>query len=315
MREKNRKKLIQVILVVFLAILLFLGTAVILQPYPKQVREVSSTYSLSSNLYLNDVLKNNSLYGDNATLINPSTIYSSITKKLYVDANFLYNNPKENSTSVYFKYAVTLHSNSPTWSKGTYVSDGNFNLTNGHQENLYFGIDIASNISEGQAINSQLGVSSGASYSISLSLSTVSSFGYSNSTIDLSIGHVSDSLVGPSNKPFEGYTYSNATIPGYVIIPVVRTYGYLFLGVAAPFGIALAFVTDRKKQNPIEKFIKENSENLVSLKQGPPEDAVRVEKTDDIFKIASFTEKPVFVFNDRIFVELDGKVYYAEIRK
>jgi hypothetical protein len=70
-----------------------------------------------------------------------------------------------------------------------------------------------------------------------------------------------------------------------------------------------------RKNDYVKKFRKDNSGDLIELDTGPPEGSIKVIDTDDLMKMALITESPVFIHENLIFTELNGKTYYSEIKK
>lgn len=315
MRPKNLKKTTGTGLVIVAVVLLAIGAIILVQPHPREVKEAYGSYSLNTQMKVMDQLRSNSLYGNNTTLIDPATVYRSITKDLYINVSISYFNSQGVSQNLTFTYDVILISSNPSWEKSTYTFSKRLSAGSNYVFSQNIEINVSSNVTTGNDINSQLGFSTGSSYSIYMAATTISSFGTSSSNITLSVGSTTYGISGPTDAPVSGVYYRNAVIPGKVIIPVSRDVSYPLLAIALAVIGYLAYVSYPGKPDYLERFRKANSDNLIELLTGPPEGSTQVKSTDDIFKIASFSERPVFIYENLIYVEVDGKTYFAEIKK
>ena len=104
-------------------------------------------------------------------------------------------------------------------------------------------------------------------------------------------------------------------IPGKIIIPLNRDISYPLIFVAAILLGSFVYLVMPSRPDPVQKFKNDNRENLIELSVGPPEGSIPVKSADDLFRMATFVERPVFIFNDIVFIEIDGKTYYSEIKK
>lgn len=310
--EKGHKK--SSIIIIVAVIILAVALIIYVQPRPREVREAYGSYSLNSSMQLVDQLRNNSLYGNNASLQDPSVIYNNISKDLYVIVDISYFNSQNTGENIDYSYSVYVISSSPSWEKLVYhTTDKSIKATSNYSDSFITDINLTSNITQGSYINRELGFTS-ASYSVEIESQAVSPQGSSSSSLTISIGEVTDSVTGPSDVPLSGSYFRDATIPGKVIIPLERDVSYpLFLAAAILLGYT-GYLMKPAKIDSVTKFKKDNRENLIELASGPSENAVQVGSTDDLFKMAAFVERPVFIFNNIIFVEIDGKTYYAEIK-
>ncbi len=65
-------------------------------------------------------------------------------------------------------------------------------------------------------------------------------------------------------------------------------YAYVLIAAGVALLIYPAATVKRKKPDPVRKFKRENADNLIEVAVGPPEDAVEIARTEDVFKMASF---------------------------
>jgi hypothetical protein len=189
------------------------------------------------------------------------------------------------------------------------------NASSNATKDLIYPVNVSSNVSFGNSINRELGYTSGYSYSLLFQALATSPYGSSSSNVTLSLGSVTDGISGPSDSPLSGTLYRNATIPGKVIVKLPLDYAYALIAAGIALLIYPAATVKRKKPDPIRKFKQENADNLIEVTVGPPEDAIEIARTEDVFKMASFVERPVFSHEDRIYIEIDGRTYFAEIKK
>ncbi len=296
-------------------IILVIALIILIQPYPREVREAYGSYSMNTEMTLSDQLRNNSLYGNNTTLSNPPLIYNNITRDLYVNVDVSYLNSQVTNSQIEFSYSVYVVSSNPSWEKGVYYSQKLINVTSGYSSSFVIGVNLTSNLTFGSNINRELGFSSGSSYSVFILSREISNLGVSDSNLTIAIGGATNTVTGPSDTPVSGTYFKDAVIPGKIIIPLSRDTSYpLLLIVAIIFGF-FAYLIRPEKPDPVEKFKRDNRENLIELAAGPSEESIKVKSTDDLFRMAAFVERPVFIFNNIIFIEIDGKTYYAEINK
>lgn len=313
----SKKKRTENLLLLVGVILIIVAGVVVIQPKPAVVKEASGSYQLTSDINLLDQLRNNSLYGNNRTLENPGVIYNNITKNLSALFVISYSNSNAEKASVQYEYTVFIQSSDPSWQYRSFSRIGALNVTSGSQNDLESHINVSSNLSIARGINSQLGVSSAGTYSIYFVLSVSSSIGTSSSNMTLTIGNPTDNLNGPLNSPVSGSYFTNVVDPGKIIIPLGLEYAYLILSA----GLLLAavslymIISSLPRKSYVEKFKEENKGNIIMLNSGPPEGSIEVKSTEDLMRMAAFIERPVFVNENRIFVEMDGKTYFAEIRK
>lgn len=309
--DKKVKSAILLIGIVILAIALI----ILVQPRPRDVREAYGSYTLSTEMTLYDQLHNSTLYGNNATLADPSVIYNSISKEMYIEVQLSYFNSQNISQRIYYSYSVYIISSNPSWEKLVYTTNRILNASSGFSDSFVMGINLTSNVSLGSKINDQLGFTSGSAYSVNIISQAKSDLGLSDSNLTIAIGGTTDSVTGPGNTPLTGSYFKNALIPGKIIVPLSRDASYpLFLIASILIGYS-AYLSLPAKPDPVQKFRNENRDNLIELGEGPPDGSIPVKSTEDLFRMASFVERPVFIFNDIVFIEVDGKTYYAEIRK
>jgi len=315
MKKLQAQTVVKVISVTLAVILLAVAVVVLVQPQPTLVKEAYSSYYLESDLSVVDALKNNTLYGNNVSLTDPGVIYNNITKGIFVQLVLDYIPSTANDSEISYSYSVTLLSASPSWHKLSYELNGKMNATSDTQKDIMFPVNVSSNVSFGNSINRELGYTSGYSYSLLFQALATSSYGSSSSNVTLNLGSVTDGISGPSDSPLSGTLYRNATIPGKVIIKLPIDYAYVLMAAGVALIIYPASTVKRKKPDPVRKFKHENADNLIEVAVGPPEDAIEIARTEDVFKMASFVERPVFSHEDRIYIEIDGRTYFAEIKK
>ncbi|MDS0256996.1 hypothetical protein ApAK_04820 [Thermoplasmatales archaeon AK] len=315
MAQIQRKKRLRTLLVLTAVLVLSLGILTVLQKQPEMIRQPSGSYSLDSHLVVEDVLYNNSLYGSNVTLTNPSTIYQNITKSLIAELQISYTNTRGNATVLYYSYATYVISSSPSWSKETYYFQGKTDAGPGYTESLVFPVNVTSNMSIAERINDQLGQPTSTGYSIFITAYTSSPYGTAKSNLTISVGFRTYSLSGPNSIPVSGYYYSSDLIPGNVIVPIPMVAGYGLLASGIALATSSILIIAPPRADFITKFKRSNRDNLIEVSVAPPEDAVRLNSTDDVFRMAAFTERPVFAYGNVIYVNYDGRTYFAEIRK
>ncbi|MEM0136027.1 MAG: hypothetical protein QXU18_12515 [Thermoplasmatales archaeon] len=310
------KKAIKLMLALAAAIFLIIAMIVIFQPGPKSVREEDGSYSVSSNMNLVDHLKNNLLlYPNNTTLNDPPYIYTNITSNLLVNLTLYYYNSIQNSSTINCTYRVFIISSDPSWSKETYTSLDTLNVTSGKSYNLVFGVNVTSNITLGKEIDGQLGYSSSGPYAIEISDITSSRIGLSYSNLTLDVGTTTDILTGPNNLPLNGVFSKVTTVPGLTIIPLELIYAYLMAVLGILVVTYLALTMEPSNKDYVKKFRRDHSGDLIELDASPPEGAIKVIENEDLMKMALLIESPVFVHDNIIFTELNGKSYYSEIKK
>ncbi|MEM3676179.1 MAG: hypothetical protein QXV22_03880 [Thermoplasmataceae archaeon] len=297
------------------AILIAISIVSMVQHQPETLKVPSGSYSVSSDLVLYDVLSNNSLYGNNVTLTNPPVIYQNISKDIVVDLVVSYTNSDGNSTFVQYSYQAYIKSDSPSWSKISYASNGSLDIAPGDSHAFSFPINVTSNVSIAQKVNEELGLPTTSGYSIIISASATSPFGVSVSNLTLSINYRTYDLSGPDNSPVSGEFQKTLYIHGDSILPITRYEGYAILAIGigvAAYPIAMSV---QPRSDFVTRFKRTNKENLIEISVAPPDDAIRLNSTDDVFRMATFLERPVFSFGNLIYVNDDGKTYYAEIKK
>ncbi len=309
--KKSKSTVLAVVGIIILAVALI----VLVQPRPRDVREAYGSYSLDTRMTLVDQLRNNTLYGNNTNLTNPSVIYKSISKNIFIDVNVNYFNSQGLSERLYYSYSVYVISSNPSWEKLSYSTDKVFNATSGFSDSFVMRINLTSNVSLGSEINDQLGFTSGSSYSINIVSQAKSNLGLADSNLTIAVGGTTDSVTGPGDAPLTGSYFRNAVIPGKIIIPLSRDISYPLIFVGAILLGSIAYLVMPSRPDPVQKFKNDNRENLIELGIGPPEGSIPVKSTDDLFRMATFVERPVFIFKDIVFIEIDGKTYYAEIKK
>ncbi len=314
MKKIQGQTLARIVSVAVAVALLAVAGVVLVQPQPRIVKEAYSSYYLESDLSIVDALRNNTLYGNNVSLNNPGIIYKNITKEIYIQLYLEYDPPAANS-SVSYSYSVTLISTNPSWHKVSYESAGRLNTPSAMQKVITFPVNVSSNVSFGNSINRELEFNSGFSYALLFRASAISPYGVSSSNVTLSLAGVTDGVSGPFDTPLSGDLYKNATIPGKVIIRIPVSYAYVLIAAGIAFLAYPAATVKRKGADPVRKFKRDNADNLIELTVGPPEDAIEISRPDDVFRMAAFVERPVFSHENRIFVEIEGKTYFAEIKK
>lgn len=315
MKKSQENRAVKIISVTLAVILLAVGVIVLVQPQPKIVKEAYSSYYLESDLSVMDALKNNTLYGNNITLTNPGVIYNNISREIFIQLNLEYITSSHKDSEISYSYSVTLISSNPSWHKPSYSTDGIVNVSADTQSNFMFPVNVSSNVSFGNSINRELGYTSGYSYSLLFQASAASSYGTSSSNVTISLSGLTDQISGPLDSPLSGTLYKNVTVFGKVIVKLPTDYAYVIIAAGIALLIYPASTVERRRPDPVRKFKRENSDNLIEVAVGPPEDAIEIAKTEDVFKIASFAERPVFSHEGLIYIEIDGKTYFAEIKK
>ncbi|MEM0156506.1 MAG: hypothetical protein QXN26_00375 [Thermoplasmataceae archaeon] len=296
-------------------IILAVAGVVLVQPQPRLVKEAYSSYYLQSDLSIMDSLRNNTLYGNNVTLINPGIIYNNITKGIFIELHLEYIPPEGTDSPISYSYSVTLLSTNPSWNKVSYQSTASLNISSKPQKNIMFPVNVSSNVSFGNSINRELGYNSGYSYALLFMATAISAYGTSSSNVTLSLAGVADRISGPFDSPLSGALYKNATIPGKVIIKLPVNYAYLLIAAGIALLIYPATTVKRKKADVVRKFKRDNADNLIEVNVGPSEGAIEISRPEDVFRMAAFVERPVFSHDDIIYIEIDGKTYFAEIKK
>ena len=309
------RKAVRLALALFASVLVIIALIVVFQPGPRSVSETDGSYSMSSNLNLVDQLKDNLLYPNNTSLDDPSVIYTNITSNLTVNLTVYYYDSMENISSVHCVYHVFVISSDPAWTKETYTSTCALNVTSDKSSSLIFSINVSSNITKGKEIDSELGYSSSGAYAIEITDVASSQIGSSYSNLTIGVGSSVDTLTGPNDIPLNGLFSKNIIVPGRTIIPLGVIYAYLMVGIGASVVIYLLITMEPRKNDYVKKFRKDNSSDLIELDSGPPEEATRVLDNNDLMKMALITESPVFIHENIIFTELNGKTYYSDIRK
>lgn len=315
MKKLQAQTAVKIISVTVAVILMAVAVVVLIQPQPRLVKEAYSSYYLESDLSVVDALKNNTLYGNNVSLTDPAVIYNNITKGIFIQLDLEYIPSISKDSEISYSYSVTLLSANPSWHKLSYQLNGKMNASSNATEDFMYPVNVSSNVSFGNSINRELGYTSGYSYSLLFQALATSPYGSSSSNVTLSLGSVTDGISGPSDNPLSGTLYRNATIPGKVIIKLPIDYAYVLIAAGVALLIYPAATVKRKKPDPVRKFKQENADNLIEVAVGPPEDAIEIARTEDVFKMASFVERPVFSHEDVIYIEIDGRTYFAEIKK
>jgi hypothetical protein len=310
--NRNAKVLFLVIAIVLIAV----STIIIVQPHSKEVKEANGSYYVGTDMILMDSLKNNTLYPNGTILENPSTIYTNITRNIFISESVTFSDTAVSISNVSTTYKVTMLSENPQWSKNVVSIQRNFSISSGTSKKMIFSVNISSNLSEARYIDKELGYNAGVP-SISLYISTVTSTaaGSAGSNLTISIGSPTDSIKLPLNVPSSGTYYKNAVIPGKIIIPLPAIYAYSFLVTGVAFIILGLLTLEYVKPDATRKFLNEHKDVLIQLKAGPPVNSIEVHSTEDVIKMATFVEKPVFIYENLIFIELDGKTYFSEIDK
>ncbi len=312
MEKKKRNRILIFALVA--AALMSVSLIVIIQPQPKTVKEAYGSYSLDPSLELIDRLKQNPLYGNNSELINPSTIYTNITSNLSMSLSIYFQDTNIPKSTIFYNYTVTVVSADPSWSHLSYFHSGSVNASSGDTYNIPMSVNVSSNVSLGRKINQELGFGNTGTFSLLFGLSLSSGIGSANGNMTLAVGSVTDAVTGPSYSDLSGAIFKDVVIPGRIIIPLKMAYAYPILAVSAIlFGLAGAQI-ERKKKSYAEKFKAENHDAIVELTAGPPDGSIEVKSARDILRMSVLLERPAFSNGDVIFVEMDGKTYYAEIR-
>lgn len=306
-------KRVRIILLTIAVVALALSLILFFQVGPKTVQEVSGSYSLNASMLLEDRLSNNSLYGNNTSLLNPSIIYKSITQSLSMNIQIDYSNSNLTRSTIFYSYNVYVISTNPSWQTEMYHVHGFKNVSGKASFNMDFGLNVSANQTKGEAINSQLNFPTTTGYSLEITMLATSTVGTSNSNLSMSIGNAAYTVTGPKDKSATGTYSTPVSVPGQHIINLPKYFFIFFAAGAISMFVAAFIVMPPRKPSPVEKFKRSNAENLIEISRGPPKNAVKVNSTEDIFKIGAFVERPVFLFKNRIYIRLDSVTYYAEI--
>jgi hypothetical protein len=311
--EKNKRNRI-LIFALLAAALMSVSLVVIIQPQPKTVKEAYGSYSLDPSMDLIDRLRNNTLYGNNSELTNPSTIYNNITSNLSMSLLIYFQDTNLPKSSVFYNYTVTVISSNPSWSHVSYFHSGSVTIDSGYSYRIPLNVNISSNVSFGKKINEELGFGDSGTFSLLFGVALSSSIGTATGNMTIAIGSVTDQVTGPSYSDLSGAIFKNVEIPGRIIIPLQVEYAYPILAVSAILFALAGTQVERKKKSYLEKFKAENHDAIVELASGPPQGSIEVKSPRDILRMAVLLEKPAFFNENYIFVEMDGKTYFAEIR-
>lgn len=311
--EKNKRNRI-LIFALLAAALMSVSLVVIIQPQPRTVKEAYGSYSLDPSMDLIDRLRNNTLYGNNSELTNPSTIYNNITSNLSMSLLIYFQDTNLPKSSVFYNYTVTVISSNPSWSHVSYFHSGSVTIDSGYSYRIPLNVNISSNVSFGKKINEELGFGDSGTFSLLFGVALSSSIGTATGNMTIAIGSVTDQVTGPSYSDLSGAIFKNVEIPGRIIIPLKVEYAYPILAVSAILFALAGAQVERKKKSYVEKFKAENHDAIVELASGPPQGSIEVKSPRDILRMAVLLEKPAFFNENYIFVEMDGKTYFAEIR-
>lgn len=312
MEKKKRNRILIFALVA--AALMSVSLVVIIQPQPKTVKEAYGSYSLDPSMELIDRLKNNSLYGNNSELVNPSTIYNNISSNLSMYLYLYFEDTSLSRTTVIYDYTVTVISADPSWSHISYSRRGTLNLSTGNTYKIPMDVNVSSNVSFGRKINQELGFGDSGTFSLLFDFTLSSGIGNAGGNMTLAIGSITDQVTAPAYSDVSGTIFKDVVLPGRIIIPLKIDYAYPILAISVIlFGLAGTQI-ERKKKSYVEKFKAENHEAIFELAAGPPEGSIKVKSPRDILRMSVLLEKPAFSHDNFLFMEMDGKTYYAEIK-
>ena len=312
MDRKRRNRML--IFAILAAALMSVSLVVIIQPQPKTVKEAYGSYSLDPTMDLIVRLKNNSLYGKDSELVNPTTIYNNITSNLSISLSMYFQDTNLSRSTVFYNYTVTVISSDPSWSHLSYYHSGTMNVSSGDSYGINMGINVSSNVSFGREINQELGFGSSGTFSLLFGFTLSSGIGDASGNMTLAIGSVTDHVSGPAYSDVSGAIFRDDIMPGRIIIPLKTLYAYPILAASVILFAFAGTQIERKKKSYVDKFKAENHDAIVELASGPPDGSIEVRSPRDILRMAVLLEKPAFSHGNTIFVEMDGKTYYAEIR-
>lgn len=316
--KKENKKAATILRAVAIAIgiaLMTSGAIVFLEPRPRVESVVIGTDMLSCSLGLQVQLKNNLLYGDNVTLTNPPVVFTNITKAMFDTVTLNYSGTSKSPANVSVYYYVILNSTYPEWSKLVYQKSWSEPVSSGQSARMEMNISPTENFTEAGIINSQLNQSKSSIFSIKMLISCYVGSLVSNSNLTISNTTNNEYVVtGPNSTAPDVFKVTRNEMTGDPpFLPIEKEFSFVLI----PVGIgvaALSLIGMKRKKDRVADFRKEHAEILVELANGPSKDAKRVAKAEDIVKISIITERPLFIFEDKVFIELGGTEYYAELK-
>lgn len=297
-------------------LLLIIGIIVLSQSQGEVIKQPYSSYFQVTDLVMKVYLKNNSLYGNDSNLSDPVIIFPSITKNVSLTATFIYYYPGLNKTNVSIKTKAILSSSTPKWNKITYVNS--FRELVPCNSNMTFDIpiNISANLTTGNSIDQELGQLYVTPFLLNITFSTTSILGttYSNMSMVLSNYYTVSSF---SPGKISNDLYKLVRTSADAIIPIPKVYGILITVFAVLFllPVTINYLPQQEKKTYSSRFKKDHADILVELKQPPSGTMIAVSNPDQILKLASFIDRPVLLFGDQIFVEMDGKVYSADLEE
>lgn len=305
----------RVLVVVLAIVLIAVGAIGIAGHGPTSKKVPSYTYFESAQFEMKDNLKQNYLY-NSSYIVNPPVIYTNITSSLNVTEQYIVNSVNLSNRNVYVESTVTLSSTSPSWDKVVYRNFSYHTLSSNGTIEIGVPVNISQNLSLADMIDKQLQTPNSAPDLI-----------YNLTVIPAGISPVHQKMTlvlyptyyyatYQNSTPLSNTVYRTVTTPGDRVLPVSAYESMAIVALGAALGIYAAVPYISKQTDIIARIKRDHEGEIVIIKKPPDEDAVLLENTEHIFRMAEILELPVFLYEwSRIlYIDANGTQYYAELK-
>lgn len=302
----------KVVTIIIGVILISVGVFGLVQPAQHTEKEIYAGYSQSIHINVVDYLKHNILYGNISSIMNPSTIYDNITTVITISITISVNSVN-NIGAVNYYVISQLSSATPLWNQTVYTTYHTLSNVSSILYTFTIPINITANITKANMIDEQIAQPQNSAVSLTINAYAQSKLGTANANVSFLamnnyyVVHISGSH---SNN---GIYYKYVVIGNKPILNFNTDVYYALIGAGIMILIA-GIVVAMPKPDTLQKFKKGNAEHIIQVSFMPSDNALKVSAPEDILKLASYAERPVFMNKNTIFTEIDGKYYYVVIK-
>ncbi len=265
-------------------------------------------------MIVTDHLKSNKLYTQ-SSIENPAEIFVNISENVSAATNVTVDVYNLTINNAFIYTSSTLESTTPSWSKTVYSNSTDIKTSGNVSASIQIPLNLEENLSLANAIDKELNVASSApSLTINVTM-VVAGIPVSSNSIEF-ILYSSYYYVTYSPAPVESHeTYTSTLISPKVSSQIGAETAYALIGT----GIAMAFVFVAimlpKNRDEEKKIRKKYGNNAIEISVPPSENAIKITKTDDLFRMSEIFEVPIFLYlsGHTLYIDHNGTQYYVEV--
>lgn len=255
---------------------------------------VSSFYEQGS-YSVGDHIMPDQLYNNSTVLIDPSTIYTSITSSVNITSQLSISMDNMSSRDITLVNVVTLKSGNPGWSKVVYTNVTSAPVSGNGKIDVPIAVNFSKELALAYSIDTQL---QGSTSSVSLDFNmTGESSGQTpiHASIQIILHSTFYSVSYKVPSPVSSTQYSKELIVPHNFIGLGKNFGYVLIGGAGSLAALAAYLYIPRTVDTLARLKKQYGDQLIEITKPIGEGAIKVKSPEDLFRISEIFEVPVFL--------------------